>query len=89
MFSLSLLDESGSVSFDPDQALFLMGIWIHVNDTYPVDPDPEHWSIADREGDSTVGVIYLERDKSLEQLTLHAYFLHLKLKILIFFYSQI
>ena len=25
---------------------------------------------------STVGVIYLERDKSLERLTLHAYFLH-------------
>ena len=29
-----------------------------------------------------MGVIYLERDKSLERLTLHAYFLHLKLKII-------
>ena len=37
---------------------------------------------------TTVVAISLERDKSLERLTLHAYFLHLKLKILLFFYLQ-
>ena len=37
---------------------------------------------------STVVAISLERDKSLERLTLHAYFLHLKLKIFLFFYLQ-
>ena len=36
---------------------------------------------------STVVVISLERDKSLERLTLHAYFLHLKLKILFFYFK--
>ena len=36
----------------------------------------------------TVGVIYLERDKSLERLTLHAYFLHLKLKIIFFKFTK-
>ena len=36
---------------------------------------------------NTVVVISLERDKSLERLTLHAYFLHLKLKILFFYFK--
>ena len=74
---------------------YIAEIWIAYLTVYSIGGAIQYTVEGENEGKNdntvctviTVVAISLERDKSLERLTLHAYFLHLKLKILFFYFK--